>query len=267
MASHIIYLPETNTKIYPNFSIFKKKVSNSFEAEIKGTKIWIYENTITTLPKKTTIKQIKFLSDLTSLFINQKSNPYTHKLNSSYSEEIIKRTSQILNPKNKSLHEESPIKLVKKFLKENTLDFLDTFTISFFYFSKIHNNLNTENLEYYLQNYKNLISSDLKFFKILMKKDIVSITNNIFGDSIIHLNLPIRKTCRNMKVFKGNSYLIPLDKIDIFDLSIVYYLSSSFKIQENVAIGKLSKTKIQNIKDHNTIKDFANILSKLNFYI
>ena len=248
-----------------SFSIFKKKIPSSTELKIENVRVWLYKNNFTPMPKKITVKQLKFFSKLLSFFVSYKNNSCGFNFDKDLQLYDISEWISEIPLFEERISQESPVQLLKKFLKFYTLNFSDAFTVSFFSLLRNGDGLTKENLEYYLQNYRKLITKNMRLFKILMKKEVVYVTNNIFGDRIIYLNVPIRKTVRNMKVFKGNSYLIPLDRVNVFDLSVIYYLSSSFKIHQNAAIGKLSRKKIQDTVNSGVADSFFSVLNKLNF--
>lgn len=76
-----------------------------------------------------------------------------------------------------------------------------------------------------------------------MKKDIVIVSNNLLGDYLIYPQIPNQKTKKNSVIINKGKYIIPLDKINIIDLVVIAYISSSTKIVENTLTGRISKRK------------------------
>lgn len=254
-----------NLEILPNFSILRVAARGSLELRInEKLKLWVYENKSTQMPKKVTIKQIRFLSNLLSFFINYQKDSSNYKfaaMRSYVPTEIAEKIIENPTLGNKILTP-SPLYSLSNFINTFTLNFSEVFTLSFFSLFATTTSYSTNEFETYVKHYKEINREILKIFKILARKDIVFMTNNILGDFLIYPQIPRKKTTRHTKVSKGDSYIIPLDKVNIVDLAGIHYLSSSFKIMENVAIGKLSKKKLAT--HLTTSKEFKTLLKRLN---
>lgn len=248
-------------------SILKRKTSNAKEVVInKKNKIWIYNNKINSSTKKITKKQLTFLCRLFSFLIKYKDNPTNIKSLASklyIPSEVVEKILEIPQIKER-LNTTSPILLLEEIINFITLRMSNFFSLSFFSILTLPLYFQTNDLETYLLNYRKINSENLKLFKTLMKKDIVLISNNLLGDYIIHPQIPDQKTKKNAIIINKGKYIIPLEKINIIDLVIITYLSSSSKIVENTLTGKISKKKIQQIKTHSISKEINEILTRLN---
>lgn len=256
-----------NVEVSKTNSILKRKTSNSKEIIItKKLKLWIYNNKITLSPKKITKKQITFLCRLFSLFVKYQHNPTSLKHLASrlyIPPEIVEKVLEIPQVKQK-LTSTSPISLLKEVINFLTLNMSSFFSLSFFSILTLPIYQQTNNIETYIQNYRKINSENLKLFKTLMKKDIVIVSNNLLGDYLIYPQIPNQKTKKNSIIINKGKYIIPLDKINIIDLVVIAYISSSTKIVENTLTGRISKKKIQQIILPNISKEINEILIKLN---
>ncbi|MEN2998756.1 MAG: hypothetical protein ABDH28_06970 [Brevinematia bacterium] len=254
-------------EISPSFSILKKPVNDSIEVKIsKNERLWLYENGHSSMPKRVSVKQLKFLSNLISFFANCQKDPSNYRFIASrfyIPPKVVDEVASSYLFKEK-LFEYSPLALTRELIEYLTLNLSEFFTLSFFSLLSLGSKPSQKDLSRYFREYRYINREVLKLFKALMKSEIVFITNSLFGDYLIYPQIPNWKTTRNIKVFNEKSYIVPIDKVSIFDLVGVYHLSSTFKIAENIAIGKLSKKKIQDINSPQLLKDLQKVLNRLN---
>ncbi|MCX8028775.1 MAG: hypothetical protein N2712_02145 [Brevinematales bacterium] len=254
-------------EILPFQSILKQPSKNTIQISInEDTNIWIYNNNLSSVQKRITLKQLKFLTKLFDFFLNyQNSKNQNPKFIASKSylpvevSEYLLNCSELTNLMSKS----SPLNLVKKVIEKVTLNFSDCFTVSFFSLFNFKEYQEYNKIQHYLANYKQINREILNLFKVLMKKEIVIISNNLVGDTIINTIIPNQKTQRNIKVIHSNSYLIPLQKINIFDLLMVYYVSSSFEIKDNIVVGRISKRKLSSLSNAKILQEIESVLKRL----
>jgi hypothetical protein len=235
-----------NFIILPVHSIYENYIPESKEVILEnGKNIWIYENENISLPKKVSKDQIRFISRLITLFndlqINKGNNLKFISSKNYISHNIVSLFLNFIKklPNSENLLNSDPISATELFLSFSTLSFTNTFSLSYFITQyKIITDSKDEVLE----------ENILNFFKFLSRKNIVVISKNLFGDTIIHPTLPTTKTSRNSGIFNESNYIIPTTKINIIDLSIIYLISSKFKIENNLVFGKISKIKSKKIQ-------------------
>lgn len=260
-----------NLEISQNHSITKKSIKYGKEIKFDNKiSLFVYENRRSIVQKRVTTKQVKFLSKILSFFVNYQScssenfrfvalRSYIPSSVLNYIEEDENFFKQLLNS--------SPLLLLKKFVNKITLGFSDSFTSSFVSLMNVLEHRKVERVEdviqHYVRNYRSINRETLNFYKTLMKNELVVVSNNFLGDGIINVIIPNQKTHRNIKVFNKTSYLIPIDKISIFDLALLYLVSYRFKIKDNVLVGKLSKSKITSFLDTRLSRDVVKTLSRL----
>ncbi len=175
------------------------------------------------------LKQIKFLTQTLMYLIKKYSEyPSQHKINFDTS---------ILNVFFSFLEEKNPVVAFKKFIEFITMGWKEKFSLSFFVFNNF--TVKVESLE----RYKEILSEVKILFNLLAKKEIVLLIKGR-DDTLILPFLRKITTKRNVGIFNNSSFLIPLNKISIFDAVIIYSISSKFTLKGNLAIGKISKNKL-----------------------
>jgi len=244
-----------NTQILPIHSIYENYVPESNEVTLNnGQNIWIYKNENINLPKRVSKKQVRLISRFITLFNdiqNQTNNNIKYISSKNY---IPYNILSIFTNFMKTENTINPTTMTEQFLLFSTVDFANTFSLS--YFTMYYKNItNTKD-----DNLKNLI---LNFFKFLSRNNIVVISKNIFGDYIINPVIPTTKTSRNSGIFNELNYMIPVNKINIIDLSVIYLISSSFKIENNLVFGKISKIKKKSIQKRIPLIEIDKLLRKI----
>ncbi len=254
-------LKVNNFLILPTHSIYENYIPESKEIILEnGKNIWIYENENVNLPKKISKNQIRFVSRLITLFNDlQTSKDNNLKFISSKNYVPYSVVSIFLNfiknlPTSENLLDSNPISITELFLSFSTLSFTNTFSLSYFITQyKTITNSDDEELKENIQN----------FFKFLSRKNIVVMSKNLFGDTIIHPTIPTTKTSRNSGIFNQLNYIIPIAKINIIDLSVIYLISSKFKIDNNLVFGKISKIKSKKIQSKIPSININKLLKKI----
>ncbi|MGB9621363.1 MAG: hypothetical protein ACP5PT_03535 [Brevinematia bacterium] len=251
------------------YSIFLDFVPDSEEIILEsGMNIWIYLNQDVPMKKIVSAKQIKFLSNLFDFYLgyleNHDKNLRFLASKSYIPFEVIENFWYEYLSKDTLSSIKTPIEFIKNFLNYATHNYSEYFSISFFIlFNLLKNQSKKLNLENYLTKNKEIISKNLDFFKILMRKQIVKISKNIFGDTLIHPLIKDIKTQRNIGIFNGLTYLLPSNKINIIDLTLIYKVSSYFKVRDDLIIGRISKKKLENLKQKMKSNHIANLLKKI----
>lgn len=257
-----------NIEISQNYSITKTSIKYGKEIKFdKKISLFVYENRGGIIRKRITTKQVKFLSKILSFFVNYQSSPSENfRFIASRSYIPLNVLNYIEEDKNffKQLLNNSPLLSLKKFVNKITLGFSESFTSSFVSLMNVLEYHKVEDvIQHYIRNYRSINRETLNFYKTLMKNELVVVSNNLLGDGIINVIIPNQKTHRNIKVFNKNSYLIPIDKISIFDLVLLYLVSYRFKIKDNVLVGKLSRGRITSFLDTRLNKDIVKTLNRL----
>lgn len=257
-----------NLEILQNYSILKTSIKSGKEIKFDDrTSLFVYENNKSIIQRRITIKQVKFLSKMLLFFVSyQNSSSENLRFIALRSYVPLSILDYIQEDANffKQLPNNSPLLSLKKFVNRITLGFSDSFTSSFVSLTNVLEYRKVEDaITYYVRNYRSINRDTLNFYKTLMKNELVVVSSNLFGDGIINVVIPNQKTHRNIKVFNKNSYLIPIDRISIFDLVLVYLVSYRFKIRDNVAVGKLSKGRITSFLNTQLNKDIIKTLNRL----
>lgn len=254
-----------NLEILQNYSILKKNVKNGKEIKF-GNKLslFVYENHKSIIQRRITLKQVKFLSKMLLFFVRYQNSPSENlRFIASRSYVPLSILEYIEEDTNffKQLLDNSPLLSLRKFVNRITLGFSDSFTSSFVSLMNVLEYHRVEDImKYYISNYRSINKETLNFYRTLMKNELVVVSSNLLGDGVINVMIPDQKTHRNVKVFNKNSYLIPIDKVSIFDLVLIYILSYRFRIKDNVAVGKLSRSKINSFLNTQLHKDILKTL-------
>ncbi len=241
-----------NKYITPRHSIFLNFAPDSEEIILKnGKNFWIYLNEDIPMKKTISAKQIKFLSNLLNFYLEYLKNKNNKNIRFLASKsyipfEIIETLYYNDTSNDFCIPITSPIEFLKNFINLSTNNFSDYFSLSFFIlFNTLKNTDNLLNIEKYITKNKEIYTKNLNFFKLLMRRNIVTISRNLFGDTIIHPLIQNVKTERNIGIFNGLNYLLPANKINIIDLVLVYTTSSQFKVKDDLIVGRISKKEVK----------------------
>lgn len=259
-----------NNYITHKHSIFSNFVPNSEEIILKnGSNFWIYLNEDAPMRKFVSARQIRFLSSLLKFYIEYSKNKSTKNLRFVASKSyipfgIIETLYYDYKSNEVCIPETSPTDFIKDFLNLATYNYSNYFSLSFFvFFNSLRNIGNSLDIEKQILKNREIYSKILSFFKILMKKDIVTVSRNLFGDTIIHPLVQNTKTQRNIGIFNGLNYLLPTNKINIVDLVLIYNISSYFKVKDDLIVGRISKRKLKTISEEINTAQINNLLKRI----